>query len=121
MDRWGHFIDGREEGSDEGGYLNAFNPRVGEATAEVAKGDEGDVNRAVEAAMRAFPEWRDRKPIERGRILLDIARKLRERTGEFARLESQETGKPEWQAPLEIEGAAAYFEFYGGLANLYQG
>ena len=121
MDRWGHFIDGREEGSDEGGYLNAFNPRVGEATAEVAKGDEGDVNRAVEAAMRAFPEWRDRKPIERGRILLDIARKLRERTGEFARLESQETGKPDWQAPLEIEGAAAYFEFYGGLANLYQG
>lgn len=121
MDRWGHFIDGREESSKDGTYLNSFNPRVGEATAEVARGDEADVNRAVNAAIRAFPEWRDRKPIERGRILLEIARKLRERVDEFAKLETQETGKPDWQAPLEIEGAAAYFEFYGGLVNLYQG
>ena len=121
LEAWDHYIDGQICAPDQGEYLESFDPKAGSATARVAKGNAADVNRAVKAAVGAFGEWRDRKPIERGRILLDIARKLRERSAEFAALESRETGKPVWQSPLEIEGAAAYFEFYGGLVNLYQG
>src|SRR5207244_994469 len=36
-------------------------------------------------------------------------------------IESRAAGKPPWQAPLEIEIAAQYFEFYGGLVNLPNG
>ena len=121
LETWDHYLNGESCAPEQGEYVQSFDPKVGSPTARVAKGNAADVDRAVQSAVAAFPEWRDRKPIERGRILLEIARKLREKSAEFAALESRETGKPVWQSPLEIEGAAAYFEFYGGLVNLYQG
>ena len=89
--------------------------------AEIALGAAADVADAVEAARAALPEWRDRKPIERGRVLLEIARKLREETPRLSGIESAQSGKPAFQSPFEVEGAAAYFEFYGGLVNLPAG
>ena len=120
-DRWDHYVDGAAVAPSSGEYINSFNPCSGEPAASVAKGTSKDVDQAVASAVKAFPEWRDRRPIERGRILMEIARKLRENAAEFGRLESMETGKPVWQSPMEVEGAAAYFEFYAGLVNLYQG
>jgi delta 1-pyrroline-5-carboxylate dehydrogenase len=76
------------------------------------------LNAAVRAAA---PAWRDRRPIERGRILNAIAAKIREKAAHLAAIESRQTGKPAWQSPLEVEVAAQYFEFYGGLTNLFQG
>jgi aldehyde dehydrogenase (NAD+) len=54
-------------------------------------------------------------------VLLDLARAMRENIAELAAIEKADTGKPAWQAPLEIEGAAQYFEFYGGLVNVGHG
>src|SRR5204862_4720283 len=101
--------------------VDADNPRRGGRTAGVARGDaaEGDVG--VAAARAAFAGWRDRRPIERGRILLDVARKIREKSRELAALERLETGKPPVQVPFEIEVAAQYFELYGGLVNAIHG
>jgi len=59
--------------------------------------------------------------MERGRILLAIAGKIREKSSALATMESAESGKPAWHSPIEIEIAAQYFEFYGGLVNTYQG
>src|SRR5207249_7915996 len=55
------------------------------------------------------------------RVLTEIARRLRERQQEIAALEVLEAGKPAWQAPFEVEIAAQYFEFYGGLVNALGG
>jgi aldehyde dehydrogenase (NAD+) len=121
MDRWDHYIDGRSQKPASDDYLTAFDPCAGHAASEVATGNEGDVDKAVAAASAAAPAWRNRRPIERGRILLAIAAKIREKAAELARIESGQTGKPGWQSPLEVEVAAQYFEFYGGLANLYHG
>lgn len=121
VNRWNHFINGVESSPKKGEYLNSYTPQTGKVFAEVADGTAEDVNKAVVSASQAFQDWQERRPIERGRILLAIATKLRENVQEFARLESSETGKPVWQSPLEIEGAAAYFEYYGGLVNLFQG
>lgn len=121
VNRWNHFINGVECSPEKGEYLNSYTPQTGKVFAEVANGTAEDVNEAVVSASHAFQDWQEKRPIERGRILLKIATKLRENVQEFARLESSETGKPVWQSPLEIEGAAAYFEYYGGLVNLFQG
>ena len=120
-ERWDHFIDGAFVPPQSGRRLEDHNPVTGEKIAEVARGDAGDVEAAVSAAKRAFPAWRDRRPIERGRILLDVARKIRERSRELCELERLETGKPAIQAPFEIEVAAQYFELYGGLVNAIHG
>ena len=115
--RWDHFIAGRFFPPRSGRYLDDHDPVTGDKIADVARGDAADVDAAVDAAKAAFPAWRDRRPIERGRILGETARKIRERMAELCAIERKETGKPAFQAPIEIEVAAQYFELYGGLVN----
>ena len=116
---WNHFIAGKcVEGTT---FVEAFNPSAGTPISKVAAGTSADVEHAVAAAEAALPEWRERKPMERGRVLLKIAAALREKMAELGTIEIAETGKPAWQAPFELELAAQYFEFYGGLVNVFQG
>jgi len=119
--RLDHFIAGQPTPPRSGAYLDDHDPLTGEKIADVARGDASDVDAAVGAAKAAFPAWRDRRPIERGRILVEIARKIRAHMTDLAELERAETGKPAFQAPIEIEGAAQYFELYGGLVNATPG
>ncbi len=116
-----HFIDGHSVPPSSGAYLDNQNPCTAGPVSPVAAGSAEDVDMAVRAATAASAEWRARKPIERGRILLKVAEKIREHSSAISAIERAETGKPPWQAPLEIEVAAQYFEFYGGLVNLFQG
>jgi aldehyde dehydrogenase (NAD+) len=120
-DRLEHFIAGRSAPPASGRYLEDHDPVTGRKIADVARGDAADVDAAVAAAKEAFPAWRDRRPIERGRILAEIARTIRRRMTELCAIERAETGKPAFQAPIEIEVAAQYFELYGGLVNAMPG
>ncbi len=120
-ERWDHFIEGRATPPESGRYLDDHDPATGEKIADVARGDAADVDRAVASARAAFPAWRDRRPIERGRVLTEIARKIRANLKKLVALECLETGKPPAYAPFEIEVAAQYFELYGGLVNALPG
>ena len=116
-----HYIGGHSVPPHSGQYFDNFAPGSGEKIGVVAAGDARDIDDAVRAAQAAFAEWRDRKPIERGRIMMEIARAIRAHSPRLSAMESLETGKPSWQSPLEIEVAAQYFEFYGGLVNAIHG
>lgn len=121
MRKFDHYINGAPCAPVSKQYGQSYNPSTGAAQNEIAYGDAADVETAVASAKAALPAWRNMKPIERGRILLTIASKLREHSDMLATLEKGETGKPIWQPGLEIEIAAQYFEYYGGLVNLFQG
>jgi aldehyde dehydrogenase (NAD+) len=121
LDRLDHYVQGTILVPASGQYLQAFDPRTGTAVSDVAVGSAADVDAAVRSAAAAAGAWRSRRPIERGRVLLEIARALRSRADELAACECLETGKPVAQAAFEVEIAAQYFEFYGGLTNLFQG
>jgi len=116
-----HFIDGADVAPGTGKFIDNYAPATGEVIGRVALGDASDVDKAVRAASAALASWRDHRPIVRGRILTEIARKIREQSSALATIEAEDTGKPVWQAAIEVEGAAQYFEFYGGLVNLPQG
>jgi aldehyde dehydrogenase (NAD+) len=120
-ERRDHFIGGASVPPRSGQSVETKDPTTGEVAGSVARGNAADVAVAVESAKGAFPAWRDRRPIERGRILLEIARRMRERMTDLVALEQGETGKPQMQAMGEIEVAAQYFELYGGLVNAIQG
>lgn len=120
-DSWHNFIGGAEAPPASGEYLQLRAPASGGVGARVALSGVDEVETAVAAAAAAAAGWRDLRPIARGRILTAIAQALREHSAELSRIESLETGKPPWQSPLEVEIAAQYFEFYGGLANIYHG
>ncbi len=116
-----HYINGQTRPPSSGVYLDSFEPLCGQASGAVAAGNAEDVAVAVEAASAAQAAWRARRPIERGRIMLALAAKIREQSAALSEIERRETGKPPWQAAAEIEVAAQYFEFYGGLVNVFQG
>jgi aldehyde dehydrogenase (NAD+) len=120
-DRWEHFIDGEWVAPANGQYLDSTNPANGERVTQVAAGDAADAAAAVESCRAAFRAWRETKPGDRGRILSDIGRAIRANSKELAALEQAEAGKPAYQAPFEVEAAAQYFEFYGGLVHTVAG
>ena len=119
--RYNHFIHGEFRPPHSGNYRTSTSPVNLATVTQVADGNKRDVADAVASASDAVTEWRDRKPIERGRVLCDIARVLREQKEKLAEIESAETGKPLFQSPFEVEGAAAYFEYYGGLVSITVG
>lgn len=116
-----HFINGQSVPPNSGIYLDGYNPRNGQTISRVARGNAIDVDAAVDAARVALPVWRDLRPSVRGRILTEIARKIREHLAKLAAIECRETGKSVPMAKIEMEVTAQYFEFYGGLVNAIQG
>ena len=68
-----NFVGGEFVDAVEGGTAEIINPSTGETIAEVPNGTQADVDRAVEAAKRAWLEWRDTTPQERSEMLLKLA------------------------------------------------
>src|SRR3989442_14283666 len=111
--RWNHFIAANAALPKSARYLDDHNPATGEKIAEVARGDSADVDAAVAAARAAFARWRDRRPIERGRILLEIARKIRGKSRELSGIERPETGEAPGPGPFGSWGAGRKFRPFG--------
>jgi aldehyde dehydrogenase (NAD+) len=112
------FINGERAWARSGATFAAIDPATAEAFATVAHGDKGDVDSAVKAARAAFEGgWAGLPPARRVRILNRLASLLRERSHEFAELESLDVGKPLRQAEDDVAAAAGYFEFYAGVAD----
>ncbi len=109
--------------SSDGSTFDVYDPSSGEVFATLAKAGADDVNAAVAAAHSALESsaWRDMVPAERGRILIRIAARIRERAEELATIESQDTGKPLRQARADVSVSARYFEYYAGVADKLMG
>ncbi|GGJ93836.1 aldehyde dehydrogenase [Lentibacillus kapialis] len=117
------YVNGKWEDSSNKEVINVTNPSTGKVMATIPRGDHGEVDRAVNAAKDSFvsEEWRRFKPFERGRLLYDVAGKLKENRDELARLETMDVGKPLSQGYADIDAAIRYFEFYGGAADKVMG
>lgn len=122
-DYWRNYINGKWVDGSEGGRITLLNPATGRPLAEVARATTADVDSAVAAARRCVASRAliDLRPMARGRMVAEIARKLRERSEEIATLISLDAGKRISEARGEVEGSAKYFEYYGGLAAQIEG
>jgi betaine-aldehyde dehydrogenase len=90
------WIDGAWADTRGGGAMTVLNPATGEPLAEVTDASRADVDAAVAAAKAAFADgrWSRITPGERSKALWKLADLLEARSAEFARVESQNTGKP---------------------------
>ena len=106
------FIDGVWCDAQSGQTLAVINPADESVLAEIAWGGREDAERAIEAAARAFPEWRATSVYDRAKILKKTAELMRDRADRIARALTQEQGKPLAEARLEVLHAADTFEWF---------
>ena len=118
-ERYDLFIDGEFAAPAADSYFDTINPANEEVLAQVAQADATDVDRAVQAAARAYQNvWSVMKPAERGKYIYRIARALQERAREFAVIESLDGGKPIRESrDIDIPLSAAHFFYYAGWAD----
>jgi betaine-aldehyde dehydrogenase len=117
------YINGEFVASWGGKWFPVYDPSTEEVIAEVADGGAADVERGVAAARTAFDTggWPQTTAVERGRILLRLAERIRQNASQLAELECRNSGKPIVEAEFDIADTASCFEYYGGLANKIMG
>jgi aminomuconate-semialdehyde/2-hydroxymuconate-6-semialdehyde dehydrogenase len=108
-----NFIDGQFVEPLGGKYLDNIEPATGKPYSQVADSDARDVELAVAAAEKAFPDWSKTPAADRSGLLLRIADLIERDLEKFARAESIDTGKPVSLArSLDIPRAASNFRFF---------
>ncbi len=85
--------------------MEVMNPATGTLLDTCPRADEAQLNEAVAAAKAAFPAWSALSFAERGAKLEALADAIEAKSAEFARLLTQEQGKPLAQATGEVTGA----------------
>ena len=118
------FIGGQWVESVEGRTFTTLNPATEEPLAEVSEGRSADIDRAVEAARKAFGEgaWPRLAPADRGRILWRLGDLLESHVDEIARIESLDSGKTITEASkVDLPLAADCFRYFAGWAGKIEG
>jgi aldehyde dehydrogenase (NAD+) len=116
--RYDLFVGGRMVEPHSKKRFPTINPATEQRLAEVAEADEVDVDRAVEAAGKAFTSWHRLTPARRARYLFRISRLIQERARELAVVETMDGGKPIKESrDVDIPLSAAHFFYYAGWAD----
>jgi 1-pyrroline dehydrogenase len=114
-------IGGEWASSVSGETMDVISPATGEVIAEVPRCNADDVDRAVEAAKKALPDWLDKTPKERSELLHKLADVLEENAEELAQLESVNVGKPLMASRDEMPFSADNLRFFAGAARHLEG
>jgi aminobutyraldehyde dehydrogenase len=112
----GKFVAGKGE------ELDVLDPATGKSVAKVAEATSAQVDAAVSAATDAFEGWARTPPRDRATILLRLADRIEADAAGFAKLESQNCGKPLLAAQNdEIPAVADVFRFFAGACRTMTG
>ena len=115
-------IDGRWTEAASGKTFDSVNPSTGEALASVAEGGREDIDRAVEAARRAFNgPWRKWKPFDRQNLLLRLADLVEQNFEELATLDTLDMGAPISRTKAGRLRALGMLRYYAGQATAIHG
>jgi len=116
------FIGGEFVDAVEGGRIPVTNPHDNTILAEVAEARAADIDRAVQAARKAFPAWRRMAASERGRLLAKLADAIESDGENLSQLEALDTGHPIRDTRgLDVPRTIATFRYFAGLADKIDG
>ena len=117
-------INGQWVDAASGKMFDVINPATAEVIAHAAEGDKEDIDRAVQAARRAFESgpWPNMTPSQRGRLVWKLGDLIYEHLEELAQLESLDNGKPISVArAADVPLAADLFHYMAGWATKLEG
>jgi aldehyde dehydrogenase (NAD+) len=120
---YGLLIGSREGPGHRSERRPVLDPATNRPFAEVAVGDVDDARAAMESAERALGAsfWATDDGGKRAKVLLRLAGRLEEQQEAFARLETQNMGKPLRESRIDIGFVVRTLEYVAGLADKIQG
>ncbi|MGI8789537.1 MAG: CoA-acylating methylmalonate-semialdehyde dehydrogenase [Actinomycetota bacterium] len=116
-----HWIDGKSTEGDSTRRSPVFNPALGSQQAEVLLAESSDVDRAVQAAGRAFEDWSESSFSRRTQVLFAFRELLHARKRELAELITDEHGKVVSDAEGEVQRGLEVVEYACGIPSLLKG
>jgi betaine-aldehyde dehydrogenase len=120
-ERRGIYRGGRWHDPVSGRTAPTLNPSTGEIIADIAVSSAQDVDAAVADAQRGFAEWKAVPPLERARILREVATLLRTHADELALIDAANCGNPVHEMVRDAQVAAAQVDFFAGLVTEMKG
>ena len=116
-----NFIGGEWRDS-KGKRVQDLNPAdTSEIIADAPSSTAAEAAEACEAALRAYPGWRNTPAPVRGQLLYRVQRRMEERKEEIAEALTREEGKTLVEARGEVQRAINVIEFFAGEARRITG
>ena len=116
-----NYINGQWLEAKAGEWLDVINPATGEVIARTPLSGAAEVGAAVEAAAKAFPEWRRTPPEDRIQYLFKLKQLMEEHLDELASIITRENGKTLGEAKGELRRAIENVEVACGIPTMMQG
>lgn len=108
-----NYIDGELVAPRAGQHIDNVDPSRGIVYSQIPNSTAEDVEKAVQAAERAFPIWSNTPKADRAAIMIKIADIIESRLDEFALAESTDNGKPVTLAShVDIPRAVSNLKFF---------
>jgi betaine-aldehyde dehydrogenase len=114
-------IGGKDVEGIDGTWIEVKNPATGEIIDRVPAGSQEEVTLATESAEAVFDAWAKKTMRDRGKILFEASRNVRDQYKDLARLLTLEQGKPLKESMDEVRGFANILEFYAGISACQNG
>ncbi|WP_038818733.1 aldehyde dehydrogenase family protein, partial [Pseudomonas syringae] len=116
-------IDGQWVDALSGKTFDSLNPALAEPWAQLPDADEADVERAVQAAQKAFesPAWRGLTATARGKLLRRLGDLIADNKEQLAQLESRDNGKLIRETRGQVSYLPEFFHYTAGLADKLEG
>ncbi|MEO5765995.1 MAG: NAD-dependent succinate-semialdehyde dehydrogenase [Casimicrobiaceae bacterium] len=115
------YVDGQWCDADDGATHTVANPATGRAIGTVPRFMGGETRRAIEAAERAWPAWRDKTAKERAAVLRKWYELMLAHVDDLALILTSEQGKPLAESKGEVSIGAAYVEWFAEEARRIYG
>ncbi len=116
-----HFIGGKHVTGTSGRFGDVFNPSTGEIQARTPFASKSEMRQAVEAALKAFPEWSSVNPQRRARVMFNFKALVEKNMDELAHMLSSEHGKVLADSRGDIQRGLEVIEFACGIPHLMKG
>lgn len=121
-EKYDHFIGGKWVAPASGEYFDNVSPIDGKVFTKAARGNAEDINKAIDAAQKAFETWGKSAAAYRSNILLKVAQKIEDNLEYLAIVETIDNGKAirETRAadlPLVVD----HFRYFAGVIRSEEG
>src|SRR6476469_1835488 len=120
--RYENYIGGEWVAPVQGRYFENSSPVTGEVFCEVARSDEADIEKALDAAHAAAPAWGKTSPAERAGILNKMADRVEANLEKIAIAEAWDNGKPVRETlAADIPLAVDHLRYFAGAIRAQEG